>query len=100
MTPLAAHFFVWACLAGPALGGSSHASIKSKYGQQLETSSTLRWERTSSSSWKATPPEWAVRVEEGGEGAVCRAEHHGSVVNGRTTRNGACAVGFVNKIYE
>ena len=82
-----------------AESGLQPASIKSKYGQ-LVTSSTLRW--TKASSGMSPPPEEAVSSGTGNaDKFVCRAEHHGALLVGQTTELGSyCMVGFVNKLYK
>ena len=79
-------------------GGTHHASIKSKYGQ-LVTSSTLRW--THMASGDQLPKEAVPSGTGNADKFVCRAEHHGALLVGQTTEVGSyCVVGFVSKLYK
>ena len=82
-------------------GSGNHASIKSKYGQ-LVTSSTLRWRHIIGGHGKTRIPIGAVPSGTGNPSrVVCRAEHHGTLLVGQTTiPDERCGVGFVNKIYK
>ena len=82
-------------------GSGNHASIKSKYGQ-LVTSSTLRWRNIMGGHGKKRIPIGAVSSGTGNPSrVVCRSEHHGTLLVGQTTiPDERCAVGFVNKIYR
>ena len=85
----------------PVLGSGNHASIKSKYGQ-LVTSSTLRWRHIMGGRGKNRIPIGAVPSGTGNPSkVVCRAEHHGTLLVGQTTiPDERCAVGFVNRIHK
>ena len=77
-----------------------HASIKSKYGQ-LVTSSTLKWRHMTAMRGGMMPPDSVQSGTGNPSKVVCRAEHHGSLLVGQTTQlDGYCAVGFINKIYK
>ena len=81
-----------------AQSGLHPASIKSKYGQ-LVTSSTLRW--TDAEHNGITPKEAVPSGTGNADKFVCRAEHHGALLVGQTTTVGSfCVVGFVNKLYK
>jgi hypothetical protein len=86
---------------GLAESGSHHASIKSKYGQ-LVTSSTMRWTHSNSNSGVNNFPKEAVPSGTGNaDKFVCRAEHHGALLAGQTTEIGSyCVVGFINRLYK
>ena len=79
-------------------GGVHHASIMSKYGQ-LVTSSTLRWVPAKSGS--DIPLESVPSGTGHSNKYVCRAEHHGALLVGQTSLIGShCVVGFVNRLYK
>ena len=79
--------------------GLHPASIKSKYGQ-LVTSSTLRWTNAGNNNG-ITPKEAVPSGTGNADKFVCRAEHHGALLVGQTTTVGSyCVVGFVNKLYK
>ena len=91
-----------ALLLPAAVRCGGHASIKSKYGQ-LVTSSTLRWRSTTARefSLQASVPREAVRSGTGNqERVVCRADHHGAMTLGQTVEGGHCAVAFINKLMK
>lgn len=91
--------FLLALLGTVDCGG--HASIKSKYGQ-LVTSSTLRWRGTTAREFSlSVTPREAVRSGTGNqERVVCRADHHGATMLGQTVEGGHCAVAFINKLLK
>ena len=96
-------FFIIHKVNGGYGGRDSHASIKSKYGQ-LVTSSTLKWRPTTRQKmvfyFKDEEKNEAVESGTGNPiNVVCRAEHHGSTLLGHTVKSGECAVAFVNKVY-
>eukprot|EP00093_Oithona_nana_P010170 10170.XXX_280210_281716_1 [CDS] Oithona nana genome sequencing. len=91
--------FVLASWAGGGVnGGVHHASIMSKYGQ-LVTSSTLRW--VHANSGPDIPLESVPSGTGNSEKYICRAEHHGALLVGQTSLIGShCVVGFVNRLYK
>lgn len=96
--------FLTLVVASLVRAGGQHASVKSKYGQ-LVTSSTLTWKSVNTFDIKSDTIQLEDAVPSGTSGAskdsvVCRAEHHGTVVTGRTTSGAYCAIGFVNKVYK
>ena len=94
-------FFTLSHYLLPVLGSGNHASIKSKYGQ-LVTSSTLRWRHIMGGRGKNRIPIGAVPSGTGNPSkVVCRAEHHGTLLVGQTTiPDERCAVGFVERIHK
>ena len=83
-----------------AQSGLHPASIKSKYGQ-LVTSSTLRWTDGGTYGAGVVPKEAVPSGTGNADKFVCRAEHHGALLVGQTTTVGSfCLVGFVNKLYK
>ena len=100
MNYLALWTLFWASWAGGGVsGGVHHASIMSKYGQ-LVTSSTLRWVPANSGS-ELPNPEAVPSGTGHSEKYICRAEHHGALLVGQTSLVGThCVVGFVNKLYK
>ena len=93
-------FILWYLILNVSASGN-HASIKSKYGQ-LVTSSTLRWRHIIGGHGKNRIPLGAVPSGTGNTNrVVCRAEHHGTLLVGQTTiPDERCAVGFVNRIHK
>ena len=91
--------FVLASWAGGGVnGGVHHASIMSKYGQ-LVTSSTLQW--VHANSGPDIPLESVPSGTGNSEKYICRAEHHGALLVGQTSLIGShCVVGFVNRLYK
>ena len=99
---VAATLLVSMLLLPAAVRCGGHASIKSKYGQ-LVTSSTLRWRATTARefSLQSAVPREAVRSGTGNqERVVCRADHHGAMALGQTVEGGHCAVAFINKLMK
>ena len=93
--------FVLGCLVLDVKASGNHASIKSKYGQ-LVTSSTLRWRHVMGGHGKNRIPVGAVPSGTGNPSrVVCRTEHHGTLLVGQTTiPDERCAVGFITRIHK